>query len=137
MSSLCKTLVAAAASAVFAAIVPGHAHAQQKYPTKPIRLVIAFTAGGIPDLPALPEILPGASRDGSQMWLAPAGTPRAVLQQLSREVARALAVPEVKERLTNIAFHVAPALPEETDRMLRNDIAAFTKVVADAGLRGK
>ena len=71
------------------------------------------------------------------MWLAPAGTPRAILQQVSREVARALAVPEVKERLVNFAFHIAPTTPEETDRMLRNDIAAFTKVVADAGLRPK
>ena len=91
----------------------------------------------LPEVPALPEVLPGAGRDGSQMWLAPAGTPRAILQQISREVARALAVPEVKERLVNFAFHVAPTTPEETDRMLRSDIAAFTKVVADAGLRPK
>ena len=81
--------------------------------------------------------MPGAGRDGSQMWLAPAGTPRAILQQVSREVARALAVPEVKERLVNFAFHIAPTTPEETDRMLRSDIAAFTKVAADAGLRPK
>ncbi len=91
----------------------------------------------LPEVPALPEVLPGAGRDGSQMWLAPAGTPRAILQQISREVARALAVPEVKERLVNFAFHVAPTTPEETDRMLRSDIAAFTKVVTDAGLRPK
>ncbi len=91
----------------------------------------------LPEVPALPEVLPGAGRDGSQMWLAPAGTPRAILQQISREVARALAMPEVKDRLVNFAFHVAPTTSEETDRMLRNDIAAFTKVVQDAGLRPK
>ncbi len=88
-----------------------------------------------PDVPAITEVLPGAGRDGSQMWLAPAGAPRAVLQQISREIARILALPEVKERLQNIAFHIAPATPEETDRMLRSDIAAFNKVVQDAGLR--
>jgi len=88
-----------------------------------------------PDVPALSEVLPGAGRDGSQMWLAPAGTPRAILQQLSREVARALSVPEVKERLLSVAFHIAPSTPEETDRMLRSDITAFNKVVVDAGLR--
>jgi tripartite-type tricarboxylate transporter receptor subunit TctC len=90
-----------------------------------------------PEVPALSEILPGAGRDGSQMWLAPAGTPRAALQQINREVARALALPEVKERLVNFAFHIAPATPEETDRMFQNDIVAFTKVVANAGLRPK
>ena len=91
----------------------------------------------LPEVPALAEVLPGAGRDGSQMWLAPAGTPRAILQQISREVAHALAAPEVRERLVNFAFHIAPATPEETDRMLRNDIAASTKVVTDAGLRPK
>ncbi len=91
----------------------------------------------VPDVPALSEVLPGASRDGSQMWLAPANTPRAILQRVSHEVARALAQPEVKERLLNYAFQIAPANPEETDRMLRNDIVVFTKVVMDAGLRPK
>ena len=91
----------------------------------------------LPDVPAMSEVLPGAGRDGSQMWLAPAGTPRAILQQISREIAHALAVPEVKERLMNVAFHIAPATPEETDRILRNDIAAFSKVVVEAGMRAK
>jgi tripartite-type tricarboxylate transporter receptor subunit TctC len=91
----------------------------------------------LPDVPALTEILPNASRDGSQMWLAPAATPRPILQQISREVARALAHPEIKERLNGHAFHIAPTLPEETDRMLRNDIAVFSRVVIEAGLKAK
>jgi tripartite-type tricarboxylate transporter receptor subunit TctC len=91
----------------------------------------------VPDVPALTEILPNFSRDGSQMWLAPARTPRPILQQISREVARALAHPEVKERLNGHAFYIAPTLPEETDRMLRNDIAVFSRVVFEAGLRAK
>ncbi len=90
-----------------------------------------------PDVPAISEIVPGVGRDGSQMWLAPAGTPRAVLQQLSKEVARIVTLPEVKERLQAISFHVAPSTPEETDRMLRADIATFNKLVVDAGLRSK
>jgi len=91
----------------------------------------------LPEVPALSEILPGAGRDGSQMWLAPAGTPRAILQQLSREMARILELPEVRERLQSVAFHIAPSTPGETDRMVRNDIAAFNKLVRDAGLRAR
>ena len=90
-----------------------------------------------PEVPAMSEVLPAAGRDGSQMWLAPAGTPRAILQQISREIARITTLPEVKERLLNISFYAAPTTPEETDRMLRSDIAAFTKVALDAGLRPK
>lgn len=91
----------------------------------------------LPDVPALAEIVPGASRDGSQMWLAPAGVPRPVLQQLSREIARIFALPEVKDRLYNLAFQPAPTTPEDTERMLRDDFATFTRIVQDAGLRPK
>jgi tripartite-type tricarboxylate transporter receptor subunit TctC len=90
-----------------------------------------------PEVPALSEILPGAGRDGFQAWLAPAGTPMAIRQQLSREIARILALPEVRERLQNVAFHIAPGTPEETDKSLRTDIQSFTKLVHDAGLRTK
>ncbi len=91
----------------------------------------------LPDVPAMSDVLAGAARDGSQAWLAPAGTPRAILHQISRELARALAQPDVKERLQNIAFHVAHSPPEETDRLIRGDIASFNKLVRDAGLRAK
>ena len=91
----------------------------------------------LPEVPALSEVLPGAARDGFQMWLAPAGTPLAIRQQLSREVARVLATPEVKERLQNVAFQVHHSAPEDTERLLRADIASFTKLAIDAGMRAK
>jgi tripartite-type tricarboxylate transporter receptor subunit TctC len=91
----------------------------------------------LPDVPAAPEVLPGWGRDGSQAWLAPAGTPRAIRAQISREMARALTHPEIKERLTNVGFQIAPSTPEEHEKRLRADIEAFSKVVRDAGLRPK
>ena len=46
-----KSVIAAViAAATFAAMSPAITHAQQKYPAKPIRLVVAFTAGGVPDM---------------------------------------------------------------------------------------
>ncbi len=90
-----------------------------------------------PEVPALSEILPSAGRDGYQAWLAPAGTPHAIRQHLSKEVARILALPDVRERLQSVAFHIAYGTPEETDKSLRTDIAAFNKLVREAGLRAK
>jgi tripartite-type tricarboxylate transporter receptor subunit TctC len=91
----------------------------------------------LPDVPAAPEVLPGWGRDGSQAWLAPAGTPRAVRQQISKELARVLSLPEMKERLQNIGFHVAPTTPEEHDRNLRADIEVFSRIVREVGLKTK
>lgn len=90
-----------------------------------------------PDMPAINEFLPNFSREGSQALFAPSGTPRAVLQQLSREVGRILELKDVRERLQNTGFHVAHTTPEETDRLLRADIQSFTRQVRALGLSGK
>src|SRR5204863_4494350 len=89
----------------------------------------------LPDVPTLIEVLPGYERDGSFGLLAPAGTPRPVLNQISREVARALALPDVNERLQAMGFVIEPTTPEGFDRIVRADIATFTKIAKLAGLR--
>lgn len=91
----------------------------------------------LPDVPASPEVLPGWGRDGSQAWLAPAGTPLAIRRQISRELARNLALPEVRERLQNLGFHLTTATPEEHEKNLRNDIETFARIAREAGLKSK
>jgi tripartite-type tricarboxylate transporter receptor subunit TctC len=91
----------------------------------------------LPDVPTIAETLPGYARDGSHSLLAPAGTPRPVLNQISKEVKRILELPDVKERLGNFDFVSAPTTPEEHDRILRADIETFSNVVRLAGLRAK
>ena len=88
----------------------------------------------LPDVPAIVEALPGYERDGSFGLLAPAGTPRPILVQISRDVARVLALPDIKERLDAMGFAPAPTTPEEFDRIVRADIATFTKIGILAGL---
>ena len=82
----------------------------------------------------MPEAIPGYQRDGSFVLLAPAGTPRPVLNQIGKDVARVLALPEVNDRLQAMGFIPAPTTPEEVDRIVRTDIATFTKVGRLVGL---
>jgi tripartite-type tricarboxylate transporter receptor subunit TctC len=91
----------------------------------------------LPDVPAAPEVVPAWGRDGSQAWLAPAGTPRAVRERISRELARQLAVPEIRERLQNMGFNVASSTPEEHAKNMRADLAVFSRLVVEAGLKAK
>ena len=100
-------------------------------------LAVAQRTPVLPGVPAMAEVLPGWGRDGAQSLLAPAGTPRPVLNQISKEVARILALPDVRERLEAIAFQITPSTPEEHDRLLRAQIEVFSKVVREAGLRPK
>jgi tripartite-type tricarboxylate transporter receptor subunit TctC len=91
----------------------------------------------LPDVPTIAEILPGYKRDGSHVMLAPAGTPRPVLDQISNEVRRIFELPDVKERLKNFDYLLAPSTPAEMDKILRADIETFSEVVRLAGLRPK
>jgi tripartite-type tricarboxylate transporter receptor subunit TctC len=88
----------------------------------------------LPDVPAMPEAIPGFQRDGSFVLLAPAGTPRPILNLIGKDVARVLALPEVNERLQSMGFVPAPTTPEEVERIVRNDIATFAKVGRLVGL---
>ena len=100
--------------------------------------VIAPTRSPLfPDVPTLAEVLPGYKRDGSHVMLAPAGTPRPILNQISNEVRRIFELPDVKERLKNYDYFLAPTTPEELDRILRADIETFSEVIRLAGLRAK
>lgn len=102
-----------------------------------VALVVATPqrSPALPEVPAAPEVLPGWGRDGSQAWLAPAGTPRAIRQQISKEMARLLALPEIRERLQNMGFHIAPTTPEEHDKNLRADLEVFSRIVREVGLK--
>jgi tripartite-type tricarboxylate transporter receptor subunit TctC len=101
----------------------------------PLAVVLPKRAPSLPDVPAAPEVLPGWGRDGlSQVWLAPAGTPRPIINQLNAEVSRIVALPDVKERLQAQDFIVTPLTPEEIDKQMRVDIASFRKIAIAAGL---
>jgi tripartite-type tricarboxylate transporter receptor subunit TctC len=88
----------------------------------------------LPDVPTMVEIIPGYERDGSFGLLAPAGTPRPILHQISKDVGRVLEMPDVKQKLQAMGFFPAPTSPEEFDRIVRADIATFTRVGKLVGL---
>jgi tripartite-type tricarboxylate transporter receptor subunit TctC len=88
----------------------------------------------LPGVPVLAEVLPGFERDASHALIAPAKTPRAVVNQVSRDVARVLELPEVKQQMEAMSFEPAPTTPEEYDRILHGLMKTFSKVARDAGL---
>jgi tripartite-type tricarboxylate transporter receptor subunit TctC len=98
----------------------------------------AKRAAVLPEVPALVEIQPEFRQsETSHGLLAPAGTPRTILNQISRELARVLDLPDVKERLNAINFVIAPTTPEAYDKIVRGQMEAISKLVVEAGLRGK
>lgn len=92
----------------------------------------------LPDVPALGEIQPEFRKpDTSHGLIAPAGTPRAIVQQISKELQRVLDLPDIRERLNAISYVIEPTGPEAYDKILREQLDTMASVVIAAGLRAK
>jgi tripartite-type tricarboxylate transporter receptor subunit TctC len=92
----------------------------------------------LPDVPALGETLAEFRRpETSHGLLVPAGTPRSAITAVNKEMARILALPDVRQRTQDIGYTIDPSTPEEYNKILRGQIATLQKLVRDAGLRPK
>jgi tripartite-type tricarboxylate transporter receptor subunit TctC len=72
--------------------------------------------------------------DGYYGVLAPAKTPAAILGRLSKEIAAALALPDIAQKLTAADLSAAPSTPEQFSAQLRADIRRWGQVVKDANI---
>lgn len=89
-----------------------------------------------PDIPTLAEAgLPGFRVDSWSGMLAPARTPRAIIDKLNREVAQALALPDITQRLGVLGAEPAPMTPAAFDRLIVEEIAVAAKLAQQAGIR--
>lgn len=98
-------------------------------------LALAQRTPLLPDVPSYAESLPNWTREGSQGLLAPAGTPMTIRQLINKELARVLALPDIRQRLDAVSFNIAHSTPEQHEKNLRNDIATFSRIVKEVGLR--
>jgi tripartite-type tricarboxylate transporter receptor subunit TctC len=90
----------------------------------------------LPEVPTVAEAgVAGYLFDPWYGMLAPAKTPRALIAKLSREIARIVELPDVKERLHALGADPASSTPEEFDAYVRSEVAKFKKIVRDAGIR--
>jgi tripartite-type tricarboxylate transporter receptor subunit TctC len=95
-------------------------------------------------LPVLPDLRPLAvaaglpQLDDMSSWIglvAPAGTPRAVIDRLAREVATIYADPAVADRLEKAGITAVTSTPEEFDAFFRAEAQRWTKVFRESGIK--
>jgi len=87
------------------------------------------------NVPVAADVVPGWKPMGAQSIVVRSGVPMAIRQKLSKEVGRILAMADVRERLTSVSFQITPSTPEEHDKKLLADIAAFAAIVKEIGLQ--
>ncbi len=93
-------------------------------------------------IPAIPEVLTakeaGVDDFVVPIWygmLAPAGTPRAIIDRLNSELHKALASADLKERLANAGVEPATNTPEQFAAFIKAEIARYAKVIKTAGIK--
>ena len=103
-----------------------------------IRALAVSTAkrsGLLPDLPTVAEAgLKGFEANNWYGILAPAKTPRNIVDRLNKEVVAVLGLPDVKEFLFRQGLDVAPSTPEAFATYIKSEKAQWEKVIKAAGL---
>src|SRR5882724_4754559 len=85
-----------------------------------------------PDVPTLDELgVKGQEAETMQGVLAPAGTPKEIVNLLQREIAAILAIPEVKEKVLELGFEPSGITPAEFGAYIKAEIAKWRKVIED------
>jgi tripartite-type tricarboxylate transporter receptor subunit TctC len=116
--------------------IAGHQAFIQSGRTKALAVSSAARLPAFPDTPTLKEL--GYSRVEGTVWyglLAPAGTPKHVIAKLNAESRRVLAMPDVKDRLTNAGIDVAGGSPDEFAKFIRAESEKWRPVVKAAGVK--
>jgi len=89
----------------------------------------------LPGVPPMAQSLPGFDVTSWNGVFAPAGTPKAIVSRLAREILVVLDKPEVVARLAEIGFEVDPLGPEPFAAYVREQIGYWGKLVRDAGIQ--
>ncbi len=90
----------------------------------------------MPDVPTLTEAgVPDVEIRLFTGFLAPAATPSAIVKRLQQELARVVKLPEIKERLDQMAIVPSGNTPEEFRGIIARDIAKWTAVAKAANIK--
>lgn len=106
---------------------------------RPLGISSKIRHGAFPEIPPLAEVgVPGFDATSWQMIVAPAKTPRPIVDKLHSELKTILALPEVKEQIFRMGFLPMnnPAAVEGLQDFVKLEIVRWGQVVRDAGIAG-
>jgi len=105
---------------------------------RPLALTGAKRSPAMADIPTVAES--GVTGYETASWygvLAPAGTPRAIVNKLSREIVRIVQLPELRERMAAEGADPVGGSPEEFAAHIKRELARWSKVVKQARLQAE
>jgi tripartite-type tricarboxylate transporter receptor subunit TctC len=105
---------------------------------KAIAVTTSTRSSLLPNVPTMAEAgLPGYEATNWYGFLAPAQTPRPVVERLNREMVKVLGMPDVKEKLLAQGAEVVGNSPQEFAAVIRTDLERWKKLVAETGIKAE
>jgi tripartite-type tricarboxylate transporter receptor subunit TctC len=106
---------------------------------KRVKALAVSTRERAPAIPDVPTALEAGVRDYEAIgWFglfAPAGTPPAIVQQISSDVSKIMATPAMRERAMQEGATPIGSTPAEFQKFVHGEIAKWTKIIHDAGIK--
>ena len=102
---------------------------------KALAVTTATSSAALPDIPPVAQTLKGFAIDTWWGLVAPAGTPREVVQRLNQAFVAALNSPEARSRFAGLMAEPVPSSPDEFGEFMRSELAKYEKVVKASGAK--
>ena len=103
---------------------------------RPLAVTGAQRWPAVPDVPTIAESgFPGFE---ASVWfgvLAPARTPKPIITRLNQEIIKALSLPDVRERLSNVGFEIVGKSPEAFSAYIKSEVTKWAKVAKASGVK--
>jgi tripartite-type tricarboxylate transporter receptor subunit TctC len=102
---------------------------------RPLGVTSAKRVAELPDVPTIADTIRGYESSTWVSAFAPAGTPRAIIDRLNAEFAKAMKEPDIGAKLSAQTLYPAHRPPEELDKRLKTDSETIGKLFREFGVK--
>jgi tripartite-type tricarboxylate transporter receptor subunit TctC len=102
---------------------------------RPLAVTTLKPSSLLPDVPPLASLYPGFESTNWYAVFAPAGTPEAIVNKISQEIARAIRLPDVREFMAREGADPVGSTPQEFTAFFRSEVSRYAQVIKSANIR--
>jgi tripartite-type tricarboxylate transporter receptor subunit TctC len=128
-------LISGEVAVVFSAVSSAMPHVKSGK-IRPLAVTTLKRLAALPDVPTIAEtVLPGFE---SSQWfgvLAPAGTPRPIIERLHQAITNGTRSPDLKEKFAAMAMDPVNSTPEQFAKIIKEETVTWAKVIKAAGIK--